>query len=136
VRSELFARFDTRTTAGRHIVYGHLLTSVNRGGPPTFGRVTFTVDRHGILRRDPPWRFRWDRPEPLPEPESVLSAWLGARRVGDRGARLYWFVPTELGFFRQHRELTEAEAARWRALPEWFRRQFDGLVRPDVQVST
>jgi hypothetical protein len=52
VRGELFARFDTRTTAGRHIVFGHMLAWVAEG--PRFGPCAcarFVVDRHGILRR-------------------------------------------------------------------------------------
>ncbi|HEX6767239.1 MAG TPA: hypothetical protein VF103_17195 [Polyangiaceae bacterium] len=50
VRSELFARFDTRTTAGRHILFDHLLRSVQE--KPSFQPVyvEFTVDAFGILR--------------------------------------------------------------------------------------
>ena len=51
VRSEIMQRFDTRSTAGRHIVFDHLLPSVEVehrrfGAPPDF-----SVDRVGILRR-------------------------------------------------------------------------------------
>jgi hypothetical protein len=51
VRSELAARFDTRTTAGRHILFDHILPSVYKG----FGlgrRYRFFVDSHGILRSE------------------------------------------------------------------------------------
>jgi hypothetical protein len=55
VRSEMFARFDTRTLAGRHIVHDHMLDWVAesprlgcRCQPPKF-----VVDRHGILRHAP-----------------------------------------------------------------------------------
>lgn len=47
-RSELFARFDIRTTPGRHIVFDHLLPEVE--GPPRF-RPKYVVDRFGILRK-------------------------------------------------------------------------------------
>jgi hypothetical protein len=131
VRGELFARFDTRTTAGRHILFDHLLRSVNLGAPPTFGRVRFTVDRHGMLRREAPYRpWRSARWEPLPEPQRVLEAWLGGRRVGSRGERLYWFVETESGAFRQHHLLNDVDAARWYSLPKWFRVQFDAFSPP------
>jgi hypothetical protein len=131
VRSDLFARFDTRTTAGRHILFDHLLRSVSAGDQPVFGRVDFTVDRYGILRRNSP-RRRWHftRTEPLPEQAHLLEAWLGGRRVGERGLRVYWFVPTESGFFRQHHAMSDAEATRWGALPAWFRRKFDALSSP------
>jgi hypothetical protein len=54
VRGELFARFDTRTLAGHHIVFGHMLPWVDDGTLDTcFHRRKFVVDRHGILRRAP-----------------------------------------------------------------------------------
>lgn len=54
VRGELFARFDTRTTAGRHIVFGHMLPWVDDGTLNTcLHHRRFVVDRHGILRRAP-----------------------------------------------------------------------------------
>ncbi|HTQ05499.1 MAG TPA: hypothetical protein VMI54_16670 [Polyangiaceae bacterium] len=52
VRSELFARFDARTTAGRHVLYGHLLRDVAGDAVGrSWGR--FTVDVRGILKRNP-----------------------------------------------------------------------------------
>jgi len=48
VRSDLFARFDIRTTPGRHIVFDHLLPEVE--GQRRF-RPDFLVDRAGILRK-------------------------------------------------------------------------------------
>jgi hypothetical protein len=55
VRAELFARFDTRTLAGRHIVHGHMLPWVaERPRPCSYFRChRFVVDRHGILRHAP-----------------------------------------------------------------------------------
>jgi hypothetical protein len=50
VRAELLAKFDTRTTAGRHIVFDHMLPSVEGRGWP-WDRPDFIVDRRGILRR-------------------------------------------------------------------------------------
>jgi hypothetical protein len=53
VRSELFETFDTRTTAGRHIVFDHMLPWVedDRGG-------RFRVDKHGLLRHGRPRVYR------------------------------------------------------------------------------
>jgi len=51
VRSELFARFDIRTTAGRHIVFDHILKSLAGAGSPTdHGYYEFWIDTHGLLR--------------------------------------------------------------------------------------
>ena len=55
VHSELFARFDTRTTAGRHILFGHVLTCI-REGYGLGARYRFFVDAHGILRSGEPRR--------------------------------------------------------------------------------
>jgi hypothetical protein len=54
VRSEMFARFDPRTLAGRHIIYGHMLPWLTETRLFCFTfRPAFVVDRHGILRRAP-----------------------------------------------------------------------------------
>jgi hypothetical protein len=50
VHSELFARFDTRTTAGRHILFDHVLKTI-REGYGLGARYRFFVDARGILRR-------------------------------------------------------------------------------------
>jgi hypothetical protein len=51
VRSELFARFDPRSLAGRHIIYGHMLPWVaEHPFRSCFQVAKFVVDRHGILR--------------------------------------------------------------------------------------
>jgi hypothetical protein len=136
VRSELFARFDARTTAGRHILVCHLLPSVITSVHEAsfFSRRTFTVDAHGILRRRVrPERWRSPLYLPLPEPSDVLEAWLGGRRVGERAPHLYWFVPTPAGSFRQHQRLTDTEAVRWRALPDWFRQQCNAVQPLDAR---
>jgi hypothetical protein len=116
VHAELIARFDTRTTAGRHILFCHVLPSVLEP-EPYFSRFRpVTIDRHGLLRANTAHRFaRW-QPEPSLTPD--VADWLGARRVGQRDAHLYWFVLTEFGAFRQEKPLNAAEAARFRALPE------------------
>jgi hypothetical protein len=131
VRSELFARFDVRTTAGRHIVFCHLLQEVL---PPAFNpyrRRELWISSHGILRYEPIPRARRgnERWGYLPEPESVLREWLAGRRVIEQGARLYWLVATPQGGFRQQHELSVVDAQRFRALPVWFREQLQGPIR-------
>ena len=131
IRAELAERFDTRTTAGRHIVLCHLLPSVQVGDTLVrYSRYDFKVDEHGILRRVRRERYRWPRREPLPEPEPVISSWLGDRRVGARDTQLYWFVPTPSGAFRQAGRLEEADAARFRSLPAWFRETRNAFAAP------
>ena len=48
VRAELFARFDIRTTPGRHILFDHVLPDVEG---PLHRRPDYTVGRAGILRK-------------------------------------------------------------------------------------
>ena len=129
VRSDLFARFDTRTTAGRHIVFDHLLEEVRASQGRFFRTPDFWISPHGILQYRQRKRKQWaaaQRTQPLPEPEAVLRRWLGARRVIEHGLRLYWLIATPHGGFRQHLELGADDAARFRALPRWFRELFSG----------
>ena len=132
VRSELFARFDTRTTAGRHIVFDHLLKEVIPSGFRSW-LPELWISAHGILRYEARARPRRRR-QRLQEPEPVVRAWLAGRRVVERGARLYWLIATSQGGFRQDRELSTAETARFRALPDWFRQELEGAIRFDPEV--
>jgi hypothetical protein len=120
VRSELFARFDTRTTAGRHIVFDHLLKSVEHAPSSFTDRHDLLVDRHGLLRK-PVYRRKKPARARLPEPTTQIEAWLAGRRVGEHSDSLYWLVATKTGYFRQNKALGFAEAERWRALPGWYR---------------
>jgi len=133
VRSDLFLRFDTRTTAGRHIVFDHLLAEVSPVRFGSFRRGEFWISPHGILRHESYDRkvyARARRAQALPESEATLCRWLGGRRVIEHGARLYWLVPTVHGGFRQHHELHEDDARRFRTLPAWFRERFEGAPPP------
>jgi len=62
VNAELLAKFDTRTTAGRHIVQDHMLEWVSRGPPEAterWKRPEFIVDARGILRTTCWYRPSW-----------------------------------------------------------------------------
>jgi hypothetical protein len=88
VRSELFARFDDRTTAGRHILYDHLLTDVSEREPDStlaWPRPEFFVDARGILRTT--W---WHRPT-WARLRSGTAAWAAGRRAA-LGHRGWWWV--------------------------------------------
>lgn len=53
-RAEMARKFDTRTIAGQHVVFDHLLSSVRGSGrDESFGRKDFEIDDHGILQRLP-----------------------------------------------------------------------------------
>jgi hypothetical protein len=127
VRSDLFQRFDTRTTAGRHILFCHLLTMVEVGPVRSPWR-KFEVDASGLLRHyeRQASHQRWG-PTWVTEAD---HAWLGGRRVGQRGERFYWFEPTAFGGFRQRHELATDEVARFLELPVHFRSQQDPLQNP------
>jgi len=139
VRGELMRRFDPRTTAGRHIVFDHMLPWVRARETNVDCGELFAVDAHGLLRRLPPRRYRrLELPGPLPRPERELTAWLSGRRVGARDDILFWFIPTANGGYRQHRRLDTGDAALWRSLPDWFRKCHDpfGSSRPNqINVS-
>ena len=53
VYSDLKRSFDPRTTAGRHLVYDHMLYWVDRGVDLRFHHPELTIDNDGILRESP-----------------------------------------------------------------------------------
>lgn len=128
VLSEITQRFDSRTTAGRHILFDHLLPSLEPSS--YFSRsCSVYVDRHGILRRVPEQKRKGTRPKlHWPSPD---TQWLQGRRISQVGEHPYWFVPTESGAFRQANRLTKEEEERFREIPEelrsrlapWFREE-------------
>lgn len=131
VTSDLFQRFDVRTTAGRHIVFCHLLQEVNTDGTGPDRRHDFFVNARGILRYERFRAFGYARREALPEPQKELCAWLAGRRVLEHGERLYWLELTPHDAFRQSHELSASDARRWRSLPTWFREEVAGPLRLD-----
>lgn len=108
VRSLISTEFDTRTTAGRHIVYDHMLNQVSLSldeprrryyyGPedPTLSYYShqFYVDDSGILRQ----KTRIARPNKDKVPffnTNSIANWLSGRTVGKVGNKLFWFVPSD-----------------------------------------
>lgn len=117
VRSEVFTKFDTRTTAGRHITFDHLLREVvetdsgfdrhgiiadpaipkescNKRRYWYYSAAYYYVDQAGIFRvREEQSRTPY---EFVPDQEfKDTEAWLAGRMIGERGGKLYWLVPTE-----------------------------------------
>src|SRR5262249_38006713 len=86
VHAELIARFDARTTAGRHILHDHLLSDGAVGGMEGGRfRPEFVVDARGILRRSLWYRPTWRRLV------RETEAWAAGRRavLTHRG---WWWV--------------------------------------------
>jgi hypothetical protein len=130
VRGELFTRFDIRTTAGRHIVFCHVLPWVEDRGRGR--RWRFHVDGHGVLCASPRGARRLPRVH-LPRPERELVRWLAGRRIGARGSVLFWFELLPSGWYRQGRRLAAADAALWRVLPSSFTRHHDVFQAPPAE---
>lgn len=108
VRSEITEKFDTRTTAGRHIVFDHLLKSVQVGkeewryyGTRGYDDLTsssdndYYVDDEGILRKKL-YTGRRYRPDPVPPFDTKrIANWLNGRLVGKVGSKYFWFAPVD-----------------------------------------
>lgn len=120
VRSEVFEKFDSRTTAGRHILFDHLLREVvdtesgfdnhgNMADPNipvvhTKGRrshwavADYYVDQNGVLQvRDEHKRRRRFYSAPYPKEQDFrnAAAWLNGRMIIEKEGTLHWVCPTE-----------------------------------------
>lgn len=119
VRADVSKEFDTRTTAGRHIVYDHMLQSVQIGPEPyryyssvpddptvSYSDHDYYVDDDGILQKKRYLgRRRYRGSEKVPSIDTnQLANWLGGRCVGRVGEKFFWFVPT--GKAKKHRGMS------------------------------
>lgn len=124
VRAKVARKFDTRTVAGQHIVFDHLLPSVRGSGSTRTENALYEVDRGGVLRACPrqwPFRAKYRAATLDRRAQAKALLWLDGRRVGRRGAHLFWFESTEAftheTAFRQTRKLDLAETRLWLEFP-------------------
>lgn len=118
VRAEVFAKFDTRTIAGSHITFDHLLSEVietisgfdDRGymynpnivmekktDTKSFYNPKYYVDENDILRKTTGERYKWwkDNFYPTIEDWKVAEKFLDGRMVKDKGGVLFWVLSTK-----------------------------------------
>lgn len=107
VRSLVTKTFDTRTTAGRHIVYDHLLRSVEitpnvrlsyrrdpEGENTSYFKNDFYVDDNGILCQKKYVPRKWRSKIPAWD-TNQLANWLNGRVVGKVGNKYFWYQPAD-----------------------------------------
>ncbi len=125
VRADVAKEFDTRTTAGRHIVHDHMLNSVQVGPEPeyryryapedpttSYSDHDYFVDEDGILCKKRYLGRRRYRGYSTPGFDTKrITRWLGDRVVGRVGDKFYWFVPANKG--KKHGRSGQHE--HWRA---------------------
>lgn len=114
VYAQLRQTFDTRTTAGRHIIFDHVLRSVDhRHDESMRGYHDFYVDAEGLLRLSE--RNRWQRRRRSRDllSEKELRTWLAGRKILDTGVALLWMVPA--GF-----EWRECGQRLWHGNGFWY----------------
>lgn len=96
--SMLREKFDSRTTAGRHIINDHILRDIwpfpNYSDSLARYR-RYYVDDRGILRKAPSLRKeREEAYNKLKEERIRAEEWLEHRMIGKIGNVLYWYNPT------------------------------------------
>ena len=141
VYAEIRARFDARTTAGRHILYCHMLREVDRFGEValTWWRFDLVIDERGILRaaEDYVGRGRHRRARRAYPGRTVsdcaMQAWAAGRKVGLRGEVAFWFVPivhvdNVQIHYRQARRMRADDLELWNALVEDQRAQIQMVL--------
>jgi len=109
VYSKIRQKFDVRTTDGRHVVYDHLIGSVEITPDLLFKyyrsiegeenssyyKWDFYVDDNGILRKKKyvSRRIRRGKCDTV-----RVSKWLAGRIVAQRDSKMYWCEPTNYNF--------------------------------------
>jgi len=145
VYAELKRRFDSRTTAGRHIVYCHMLRWVV---PVSWVHElnsrwswVMVVDDDGILH----WQGHRPRHRRALPPGKVwrsareVAAWAGDRKVGLRGNTLFWFEPVAFGWvpcqdlFCKRHQVPLPHTKRVPEIPEDLCRQARRLSEDEVK---
>lgn len=111
VKSEIFQTFDTRNLAGQHIVFDHMLSSVQEVENPRYSYREvpgepessyyyndFYVDDEGLLQQKKyiPRQSRHRRPAVHTK---VITDWMRGRIIGKSGNKMYWFIPVSHGGF-------------------------------------
>lgn len=104
VFSELTSRFDTRTTAGRHVVEDHLLSSITlkmtdiaHTRVEYIGPNDYYVDDNGLLQRREPTNRRKRRfSYGFQHREQKILKWVNNRLVMDYGVSIFWMLPEEI----------------------------------------
>lgn len=103
VRAEVFAKFDTRTTAGRHITFDHLLASIVETERDDRGFIAadiktyseryaeYYVDHDGLLQRNSVRNNNWKWNTAPQEELDAITSWLSGRIIGEKGGTYYWF---------------------------------------------
>lgn len=108
VRSEISQKFDDRTTAGRHILYDHLLSAVEEvpdldyssyRNPYNYDDFTtshyynsFYVDENNLLQRKTYIPINRNK---IPKFNTAsIANWLNGHVIGKIGNKLFWFTPT------------------------------------------
>jgi hypothetical protein len=150
VYSDLKRSFDPRTTAGRHLVYDHMLHWVDRGEVLRWRRPELTVDNDGILRESPLTRRQHSESWRVYRERQRALRWMAGRKVIDYGTVQFWAVPVErirrplspdapkvdpkAIFHCQDRRLDDDEARFWQRLSPEVRKEL-GVVRDGSSSS-
>lgn len=119
VHSEIFKKFDSRTTAGRHILFDHLLSSIvdTQSGFNKYGYLVdpdeaalqnreysyrgiyqeYFVNNEGILCKTKEHRKAYRKLyEYVTEQEYIVTGdWLNGRMILEKGGILYWCLPND-----------------------------------------
>lgn len=98
--SELRETFDSRTTAGRHILFDHLLRDVGQANDDHNRYRDKVVDKNGILREQKFKGSRWHYNYPKDHEWEAATRFLGGRKVGQLlNGDLYWFEAVGHGVY-------------------------------------
>lgn len=101
IYSEVRQRFDARTTAGRHILFDHLLGYVEFRSH-RLSYASYLVDADGVLQKGPWKRYRYynrdKNPMAVKRPVEEIREFIKGRKIRVVGPALFWALPVNPGW--------------------------------------
>jgi len=137
--SLLKKKFDSRTVAGRHIVYDHILRDIWMS-PDRSDKFAiyhrYYIDNNGILRKTESWnKENKELSEKIKQEKIEIEKWLDCRMIGKTGNVLYWYNPT----VKSHVEKFDWWAGKFNSVESYYNPRFikgDRLSGRDIEFFT
>lgn len=102
VFSEICEKFDSRTLAGRHVLYDHIINEIDpHAHVPMlhqwYRRNDYYIDDHGVFSKRKHARRKYEYNYVSQKYAEKIRDWLNGRAIIRQGSKLYWGYPLLYG---------------------------------------